>query len=161
MKNKKTKKGFTLVELLVALAITALIITSVAFAISASAKNYNENEDLFLISCRAQQALSRLTTHLRTAMVDPTNIGDTSSCTLLFDDGSSITYHYDADSDELYVQEGGNDYLLCNNITAMTIIRDNSTPSGDVKSVQVMMTLTCGNTVKTFSAAAAIRKVIE
>ena len=62
-------------------------------------------------------------------------------------------YLYDYDKDE--------DYLLCDNVTDMTFTKDNDTPTGDVKSVQISMTVQSGNVERTISAATVVRKILE
>ena len=49
MRIKKyiSKRGFTVVEVLVALAVMGLLLTGLAIAIKASFMNYNQNHDIF------------------------------------------------------------------------------------------------------------------
>ncbi|MEE9369985.1 MAG: prepilin-type N-terminal cleavage/methylation domain-containing protein, partial [Sedimentisphaerales bacterium] len=58
--------GFTIVELLISLAIAALLLAAIAVAFNASVINYRENEDIFKTVNNTRQALSRITTDLRT-----------------------------------------------------------------------------------------------
>ena len=51
MRNTIYKRGFTIVELLLALAIGAMLLVAVAVAFNASAMNYQENE-IGRASCR-------------------------------------------------------------------------------------------------------------
>ncbi len=67
MRYKKQKKAFTIVEVLIALAITAMLLTAVAVAFNASIKNYQENEKMFKTMNNARQAMLRMTAQLRTA----------------------------------------------------------------------------------------------
>ncbi|MHC4076690.1 MAG: hypothetical protein ACYSRZ_09830 [Planctomycetota bacterium] len=156
------KTGLTIVETLIALAITAMLLTAVAVAFNATVKNYTENEDIFKAVHTAQQALFRITNQIRTGLVDPTNMS-TDSCKLLCADGSDITYQYDNTNNKLYLHDNssGNDYLLCDNVIAMTFTKDNNTPTGDIKSVQISMTVERGNTQRKVSAAAVARKVLD
>lgn len=156
--------GFTIVEILIALAITALLLTAIAVAFNASIVNYQENEDIFRTINNARQALSRITSQLRTGLVDP-NAAYLSEdlCKLDCADGSKIIYWYDSTDNTLYLQDHstGNDYVLCDNVTAMTFIKDNNTPTGDIKSVQISMTVENNNIQRTLSAASVIRRVLE
>ncbi len=156
------KHGFTVVELLIALAITGLLLVAVAVAFNASVINYRENEDIFKTINKARQALFRITTQIRTGLVDPTVLSE-DRCKLLSADGSEITYRYDSADNKLYLHDHGTgtDYLLCDNVTAMTFQKDNDTPTGDVKSVQISMTVESGDVQQTVSAAAVIRKILE
>lgn len=160
--NSQNKKGFTIVELLVSLAITAVIMVSVAAALNASFDNYSENKKMYQAVNNARQALSRMTNQMRTALVDPCGIADQSYCTLLLPDSSEVTYRYDSDAKKLYLNTSGTDYLLCDNVSAMTFNKDtNGSVPPDVKSVVISMTVQAGDASQTLSAAAIIRKVIN
>ncbi|MHC4720938.1 MAG: PilW family protein, partial [Planctomycetota bacterium] len=67
-KNRKLVTGLTIVELLVAMAITTLLVVAVAAAFNASVTNYQENEDIFKTINNARQALSRITRDIRTGL---------------------------------------------------------------------------------------------
>jgi type II secretory pathway pseudopilin PulG len=159
----KFAAGFTMVELLLAFAVTALLVAAAAVAFNASVMNYKENEDIFSATNGARQALSRITSQLRTGLVDPNAISDPNSCTLLCADGSMVTYRYDSNDNALYQLNHGTsiENVLCENVTAMNFEKSSDTPTGDVKSVQISMTVECGNIHRTVAAAAVIRKVLE
>ena len=162
-KPDKYSDGFTIVELLVALAITGILLAAVAVAFHASIVNYQENEDIFKTINSARQALCRMTTQIRTGLVDPNDISNENTCKLLCADGSEVTYRYDSPSNTLYLYDHGTgtDYVLCENVTDMTFKKDNNTEAGDVKSVRISMTVVSGNIERTLSAAAAVRKVLK
>jgi type II secretory pathway pseudopilin PulG len=155
--------GFTVVELLLALAITSLLLVAVAVVFNASVINYRENEDIFKTINSARQALCRITTQIRTGLVDPNDVSSEDRCKLLCADGSEITYRYESADNRLYLHDDdtGTDYVLCDNVTAMTFKKDNDTPTGDVKSVQISMTVVSGDIERTVSAAAVIRKILD
>lgn len=162
-KPDKFTDGFTIVELLLALAITGILLAAVAVAFNASIINYRENEDIFKTINSARQALCRITTQIRTGLVDPNDVSSEDRCKLLCADGSEITYRYDSADNRLYLHDDdtGTDYVLCENVTAMTFKKDNDTPTGDVKSVQISMTVVSGDIEQTVSSAAVIRKILE
>ena len=159
----KFAAGFTMVELLLAFAITALLVTAAAVAFNASVMNYKENEDIFRATNGARQALSRITSQLRTGLVDPNTISDPNRCTLLCADGSTVTYRYDPNDNTLYQLNHGTgiENVLCEDVTAMSFEKSSDTLTGDVKSVQISMTVECNNIHRTVAAAAVIRKVLE
>ena len=161
MRNTRHNHGFTIVEMLIALAITAILLTAIAVAFNASIINFNENQKIFKAINQARQALTRITTQVRTAMmVDPNN--DQTRCRVLCADGSTVTYRYESGEHKLYLDTSGVDHhLLCDNVAAMTFKKDNGTPTGDVKSVQVSMTVVSGDVRQTVSAAAVVRKVLN
>jgi len=91
MKNAKYKTGFTIVELLISLAISAMLLVAVAVAFNASAINYQENEDIFRAINNSRQALFRITSQLRTAKgVDST--APINECSFITAAGEDITY---------------------------------------------------------------------
>jgi len=159
MKNAKYKTGFTVVELLIALAISAMLLVAVAVAFNASAVNYQENEDILRTINNARQALFRITSQLRTAKgVDLT--APINECSLITAADEDITYQFRIADNKLYLitNSDAQEYVLCDNVTAMTF---NKAPTADLlgcKSVQISMTVVSGNVQKTISAAAAIRR---
>lgn len=165
--SQKTKhnssNGFTMIELLISLAIIGMLLAAVAAALNASIINYNENEKIFKHVNTARQALVRMTTQIRSGMVDPNNITNEQVCEVLCSDGSNVRYHYDAANDELLLYDYGTaqDYLLCDNVTALSFKKDNSTASGDVESVRISITVSDGTMEQKLSAAAVVRKVLE
>ena len=162
---KTTPRGFglTVVELLLALSIAAILLVGVATAINASFTNYRENEDMFKAINSARQALLRITSELRTAdAADPASPAN--ECSLITANGDDITYRYNNTDNKLYLitnyDSTDPDYVLCDNVTAMTFtkqtfVEDTQTK---VKSVQVSMTVARGNAERKISAAAVIRR---
>jgi prepilin-type N-terminal cleavage/methylation domain-containing protein len=170
-KPQKTNSAFTIIELLLALAITAMLLTAAAVAFNASIKNYQENENIFNAINKARQALFRITTQLRTADAvatdDPNN-----ECSFITADSKAITYRFNSADDKLYLVTDDDlldsDYVLCDNVVDMTFTRDTFTEIEDVngvptsvtkvRSVQTSMTVQSGNLQRKLSAAAVIRR---
>jgi len=163
IRNTRHEPGFTIVELLIALAITALLLSAVAVAFNGSVINYRENEDIFRTINNARQALYRITTQLRTAYVLPTGLAN--ECTLVTDAGEDITFRHNNTDNKLYLVDNstGSSYVLCDNVTAMTFTREVATEGAltYVKSVQISITVQSGHIQKTVSAAAVIRKNLK
>ena len=162
-KRDKFTSGFTIAELLIALAITGLLLVAVAVAFNASITSYKENEDIFKTINAARQALLRITSQLRTGLVDPNDVVSEDRCRLLCADGSEITYRYDSADNKLYLHDHdtGTDYVLCDNVTAMTFIKTLTDDGLDVKSVQISITVASGDIERTVSAAAVVRRILE
>lgn len=163
MKHTKYKAGFTIVELLIALALSAMLLAAVAVAINASATNYQQNEDIFKVVNNARQALFRITSQLRTASaVDPA--APSNECTMITSAGENITYQYNSTDGKLYLITNDDltdpDYVLCDNVTALNCTK--ATEVVDtltiVKSVQISLTVVSDDVQKTISAAATIRR---
>ncbi|MHC4643343.1 MAG: PulJ/GspJ family protein [Planctomycetota bacterium] len=161
MKNARYKNGFSIVELLIALAITAILMVAVAVAFSASMMSYRQNEDIFKAVNSARQALYRITTELRTATaVDPN--GPANECSFITAGGQDITYEYRDTDSKLYLitNSDSQEYVLCDNVSAMTFTRETRTVEAVtfVASVQVSMTVEIGDAERNVSAAAVIRR---
>jgi prepilin-type N-terminal cleavage/methylation domain-containing protein len=161
MKKTTIKTAFTIAELLIALAISAILLAAVAVAIQGSVINYEQNEDIFKAINSARQAMFRITTQLRTAnAVDPCE--PSNQCTFITVDGESITYDYRSADQKLYLitNSDGQEYLLCDNVTAMTFTKNSVIEDSliKVKSVQINMTVACGGTQKTIASAAVVRR---
>jgi len=161
MINTKYQAGFTVAELLIALAISAMLLVAVAVAFNASAVNYQENEDIFKTINNARQALFRMTSQLRTAdAVDPD--APNNECSFITAAGEDITYQFRSAENKLYLitNVDSNEYVLCDNVTAMTFTKTTVVEDTVIKvqSVQISMTVASVNVQKTISAAAAIRR---
>jgi len=161
MKNAKYKTGFTVAELLIALAISAMLLVAVATAFNASATNYQENEAIFKTINNARQALFRMTSQLRTASaVDST--APSNECSFITAAGEDITYQFRSTENKLYLitNSDAQEYVLCDNVTSMTFTKTSVIVDTViiVKNVQISMTVVSGNVQKTISAAAAIRR---
>jgi Tfp pilus assembly protein FimT len=160
------RQGYPIVELLLALAITGLLLAAVAVAFNASIINYRENEHIFKTINNARQALFRITTQLRTAnAVDPNS--SQIECSLITADGDDITYRYDAADNKLYLITNDDlsdrNYVLCDNVTAMTFEKNTAVKDTItyVKSVQISITVASGSLERTLSTAAVVRKNLQ
>ncbi len=157
----KYETGFTIVELLLALAIASILLAAVATAFNASIINYRENEDIFKAINSARGALFRITSQLRDAnSVNPDSPDN--ECALETADGDFVTYQYNNVDNKLYLIDGspGSPYVLCDNVTAMTFTKDTVFIESieKVRSVQISITVTRGNIQRKISAAAVIRR---
>jgi prepilin-type N-terminal cleavage/methylation domain-containing protein len=163
MKNHRSKhrKGFTLIELMLSLMIAAMLLTAIAVAFNASVDNYLGNKNHYTAINQARQALMRMTTQLRTSYVDP-SVTALNRCRLLCQDGSDISYHFEAADNKLYLLDHATntDYVLCENVTDLTFTKDTNTPTGDVKNVQISITVQVGSDIQTLASAVVIRKVL-
>ena len=157
--NTAATSGFTVIECLIALAISAVLMTAVAVAFNASIVSYCENEDMFTATNSVRQALTRMTRELRTGhLVDPAAASN--ECNFFTADDQDITYEYRSADNKLYLitNTDSSEYVLCDNVTAMTFTRTLTDDGTDCKSVQISMTVRCDETDRTLSAAAVIRK---
>ena len=160
LQKKRKSDAFTLVELLLGLAITAVLLVAVAAALNASAMNYKANEDIYKAMNGARQALARMTSQLRTAnavdLSEPTN-----QCSFFTATNEDITYEFRSADNKLYLitNANGNEYVLCDNVTAATFTKtDDGTKC---KSVQISLTVTVGSISQSLSAASVIRRNLQ
>lgn len=159
-KNSR-KNAFTLVEVLTALAITAVLLAAVAVAFGASFDNYQENQRIYQSSITARQAMARMTAQLRTAIaVDPDTPAD--RCSLITHFGNDITYKHDPQNNTLVLITNANNksYVLCQDVADVEFIVDSATEGSDiyVKSVRIKLTVGTGSNSQTLAGAAVIRK---
>ena len=162
----KQTKGFSLIEVLVALAISAVLLAAVAMAFNASIMNYNDNRDISNALNTARQAIMRITNELRCATAVSTST-PSNECTFLAADGRDITYRFDSTNQAVYLVTNydlfDSDYVLCENITDMSFHLNTATAGGQtyVKAVMVSMTIQNGNFQKTITSGAVIRKNLD
>jgi prepilin-type N-terminal cleavage/methylation domain-containing protein len=158
-KHNKFIGGFTIAELLIALAITSVLLAAVAVAFKASTINYQENEDIFKTINNARQALLRMTRQIRTG--DNFNpAAPNNRCSFFTANNEDITYEYRSADNKLYLitNSNSNEYVLCNNVTSMSFIKNPTADGLDVKSIQISMTVASGDIQRTISAATVVRK---
>jgi prepilin-type N-terminal cleavage/methylation domain-containing protein len=160
LKMKRKSDAFTLVELLLGLAITAILLVAVAAALNASVVNYKANEDIYKAMNDARQAMTRMTSQLRTAnAVDfsaPAN-----QCSFFTATNEDTTYEFRSADNKLYLitNVNGNEYVLCDNVTAATFTKtDDGTKC---KSVQISLTVTVGSISQSLSGASVIRRNLQ
>lgn len=160
MKTNRSQVGFTLVEVLVSLAISALLLVSLALAFNASAMNYQENQETVEVVSSARQALTRMTTQLRTG--GSISLGDSNSvCAFDTSGGQSISYEYESSDDTLYLVDDDVQIVLCQNVTALNFAGTLTGDATDYRSIQISMTVETGNTQYPLSAAVVIRRNLE
>jgi prepilin-type N-terminal cleavage/methylation domain-containing protein len=177
MKNQKAKSknhtfipGFTIVECLIGLAISAILLAAVAAAFSASLTNYRENERMYQTINSARQALMRMTSQLRTAgyqvspvlfvAVDASLPLVSDHCNFYTATGENLSYIYSSTDKKLYLRTNSNNqqYTLCDNVVAASFVKTLTDDGTDCKSVQISLTVENGGFRRTLSAAAVIRR---
>ena len=164
IRHTNCRRGFSLAELLISLAVMAMLLTAVAIAFNASVINYGENEDIFRAVNNARQALLRITSQIRTAdAVDPGS--PVNQCSLITANGDDITYSYSSADNTLYLidNSSGDDYVLCDNVIAMAFTKITAVEESVtyVKSVQISITVASGDAQQKVSAAAVVRRNLK
>lgn len=161
-RTRTFRTGFTIVEMLLALMIAAMLMTALAAAFNASMVSYKINEDAFKVTNAIRQALTRITMELRTA--NAVAVSEPAyQCSIITADNSDVTYKYDDTDNTLYLitndSISDDDYILATGVTAMTFTRtaDPGDP-GIIRNVQISMTVSADDFTKTISTAAVLRK---
>lgn len=126
-------RGLGLAEMLIAIAITAGLLTAAAVAIDASIKAFSVNQAQADTLHRTRVALHRLTTHVRTstehspvsdsaidAFVAGTSVTDR-GIQLITPQGEIVSFFYDSDNQRLIASESGHDHVLLRDVTAFDV----------------------------------------
>lgn len=170
-------RAFTLVEVLISLAVLAILMAALGVAFQGATTSYAANEGMTEVINTARQALMRITTDIRTAQgvapVDGGAVGDVDNhqCSLIRADGTSVTYHYNTsaaasynaalDDETLFLivntGAGAGTYRLGDHILDMTFER--GTDGVNVRNVRIGMTVTddTGQPPQTLHTAAVVR----
>jgi prepilin-type N-terminal cleavage/methylation domain-containing protein len=157
--RRKLVWGFTLVEMIVCLAIIGVVLTAAAIAFDACIANYEANKNISDSVIKANQALSRITADLRCAL--PQAIEPNNQCSMITAGMKNITYLFNQAERKLYLVDNdtSTSYVLCEDIGSAVFDRtlDPCDP-GKVTSVQIILTVGTGNSAQNACAAVAIRK---
>jgi hypothetical protein len=139
---------------------TAMILAALATTFNATAVNYEQNHAIYKTNNDCRQALTKMTHQLRTASaVDPD--GDNSECAFISAAGENIRYHYSGSLDKLYVQTDSGDWVLADNITAASFVKETGVDDHGVtyvKNVQILLTAVSDGVSTTMPAAVVIRR---
>ena len=166
----------SLVEILVALAITALLLAATAAAFDAALSSYRINHDLSMVSMSTRNCLYQMTGTIRSAWNDPAvdtievNT-DGTECSLVDAAGRDIIYRYDAGAGQLQVNvDGGADwYVFLDNVQPVVAgepifstaaPQGGDFPAGTVGKVEIKFKTERGSARWTVSAAAVPRNVV-
>jgi prepilin-type N-terminal cleavage/methylation domain-containing protein len=158
-------RGFTIVECLIGLAISAILLAAVAVAFNASVTNYRENEDMFWSVNNARQALARMTSEIRIcypvlADTEPNNQCSITTAPNSDDITEYITYEFRAADHKLYLKKNdiNQEYVLCDDVVAARFDKVYTINGDDVRGVQISLTVQSGGSRRTLSSVAAVRR---
>ena len=93
------RAGLGLIEAMVALAITAALLTAVGGAFTAASRAINENDEYFQATHTGRVALNRILTQVRRGAVD--SASTTTNLHLITDTGTDVTYNFSSGSNVL------------------------------------------------------------
>jgi prepilin-type N-terminal cleavage/methylation domain-containing protein len=155
-------QAFTLVELLMALAISTLLLSGLGTAFNASMISYTVNKDTYEGLNNARLALARMVSELRTGyLVDPD--ASLSQCNFFNASGQDMGYDYRSGDKTLYIVTHADDsaYVLCRNVESATFTKIPTEDDGDCQSVHIDLTVSSGAIQQTFSQSVAVRRNLE
>ena len=169
MPSPKKTSAFTLAEVILALAILAMLLAAVAVAVHASMQSYTENERIASVTQASRVILSRMMAEVRSAA--DVNSSDTQLTITPPVDGSGlqqIQYEYTngelhyrrtvsgVQSDDILTGDGADEIV----ISAFSIVREDSDEEVPL-SVKVRLVLARGTASFAVTASAAIRRTQE
>ncbi|MEA2709682.1 MAG: hypothetical protein QOF78_2283 [Phycisphaerales bacterium] len=160
------RAGLGLIEAMIALAITAALLTAVAAAFSASSAAINENDEFFMATQGGRVALSRILTQVRRGTVSTSSTAQ--ELTLITDSGKTHKYTIDTVGKviKLTTVETGveSTHVLARTISAGSFTYENSTDyDGNpcVKRVAMTLTVEKNNNRVLFSGTGTCRAVLK
>jgi prepilin-type N-terminal cleavage/methylation domain-containing protein len=125
--------GVSLVELLIALAICAALLTATGFAVDSAFKGYAINQEQASLQQRARLAINRLQTYIRTTeahvpltdakktqFTQGTVVTDT-GIKMLDDSNNEIDFKFDSTTNELQMVQAGQTHVLLRDVTTFTV----------------------------------------
>jgi len=132
-RSRRRNTGLGLVELLVALPISAALLTAVAVATDSSFRAYAINEEQSGLTQRARLCMYRMMTYMRTCK-EHQPITDTeitrftqgvivtdSGISMFTDDGKQLDFEYDAADRQLKLNENGTSRVLLRGVEAFYV----------------------------------------
>jgi prepilin-type N-terminal cleavage/methylation domain-containing protein len=133
VRRARRRHGVGLVELLVALAISAALLTATAVAIDASFKSYAINQEQSDLTQRSRLAMYRITSVIRqtqahqpgtTTLANQFKTGKTVSDTaidMMDLANKPVRYFYDAAEKRLMLHTDSGDHVLCDGVESFTV----------------------------------------
>ena len=135
---KKSRRGLSLAEVMISLAISAMLLTAVAAAFSASSEAIEQNDTFFRASQAARVSMTQILTEVRRANAVAVP-GNNKSLSMITHDNKDRTYSFDSAAQKLKLITNDvltdPDYTLASNCTSATFDVDTYTDAGGVKHV--------------------------
>lgn len=176
----KKESGFTLLELLVVLALSGIVMAALYSAFMSQQRSYQMTEQVVAVQQNLRGAMFYMEREIRIAGYDPqrtngfgiTAIG-AQSITLTMDfvtedgligTGETITYAFDGANNTITREAGGGAQVIAENVTGLTITgldangAVTATP-GNVRSVDLTVTGTLGGHTRTYTTRIRCRNM--
>ncbi len=169
--HRSARAGLSLVEVLISLAIAAMLLVAVGAAFTASAQAMEVNDEFFMATQSARISLARVLTDVRRgtaeedALTDRVRILTTPSDPL--QPPHDRTYEYRPATKQLVVITNDNatdpDYVLAENVSALTftkMIGKDANNTNCVERLAMTITITVGKNSVQLSGSAAPRRYL-
>ncbi len=168
-------KGISILELLIALAITAMLMTATAIAFNAAFDSYKLNSDMSSAGTSARNAMYQMCSTIRSAWNDPDiamiEVNTTGTeCSLLDASDRDLIIKYNAVTKaiEINVDAGPNWYTLVTNVEPVPgepVFEayeplDMSFPSGTVGLIRISFQVVSGQSTQVVTSSAIPRNII-
>jgi len=173
---RRRAAGLSLIEVLVALAVTAILLTATAVAFDAALTSYRVNHDMAMAGMSARNSLYQMCGTIRSAWNDPAQdtidvSADGTECALVDADGRPVRYRYTAGTRRLQVNinNGAQWYTLIENVDPLapadpifSAVNANpgQFPAGTVARVEIRFKTSQGQVCRSVSAAVVPRNVL-
>ena len=168
---QKSRRGLSLAEVMISLAISAMLLTAVAAAFTASSDAIEQNDTFFRASQAARVSMTQILTEIRraNAVQAPPPLGPQTglkTLSMMTHDGKDRTYSYDTAAQKLKLITNDvltdPDYTLASNCTSTTFDFDTFTDAGGIRHVsRVAVTIVVKvdkNTIRLTGSAAPRRE---
>lgn len=149
--NQRAMKAFTLVELLIGMTLASVITLGVITGFTFLGRNMvriANNSDL-----QSRASIASATIQQDVANADSITAVSSTGLTMVVDTGSgtdTVTYSYNASTDEITRADSANTYIVLRNVTACTFTftdsnSNSTTTASSVKKIELDATTTAGN----------------
>ncbi len=166
MPTPSRQTGFTLAELLIAMALLVLLMVSLATAVHASLKSYEVNEQIASATQATRTVLSRMMQEVRTAsdvdcttleltVYPPEGSGTVDKLRYSLQNGALIYTRWIGASSTDHTLLGGDDDVIVNSFMVWATLDDGGTI---VKSVTVSLNISVGDETLPVTTSAALRR---
>ena len=163
-KLPRVRRGLSLAEVMISLAISAMLLTAVAAAFSASSEAIEQNDEFFRASQAARVSMNQILTEVRRGTVKTPPTSGPTDLSMTTYDGKDRDYVFDAASKKLQLvtsDPGAPNYCLASNCTDANFAYDTYTDAGGVKHtirVAVTVVVKIGRNQIRLTGSAAPRK---
>jgi len=151
------RRGLTLVDATISLAICAMLLTAVAWAYSASSSAIERNDEFFRASNAARVSLQQILSEVRRCQTMSFNPATPERLNVVTAAGAEYTYRYDSASRTLLLVNNDDPtdlgHAMARDITALSF-------SGDSSSICLTLTVSINGTPVTLSGSAVPRRKV-